>query len=173
MPVLVVTGAAGSGKSTVCAGLAGTAGLLALDGDVLARGAAAVANGRTDYEAFWSYLLQISREVHYNGLIPLFGCVCLPEQVLRSTEMSRVSAIHFLILGCEESELRRRIQAREGAALAEARVDFHVDLNHRLTAASAAAPNTIDRRNTTSETPDRTVQAAGAWAAVRAAQALT
>ena len=105
MPVLVVTGAAGTGKSTVCTGLAGLDGLLALDGDVLAHGAASVADGRSDYEAFWSYLLQISREVHCNGLVPAFACVCLPDQVLGSAEMSRVSAVHFLALGCQESDL--------------------------------------------------------------------
>jgi hypothetical protein len=166
MPVLVVTGAAGTGKSTVCAGLAGLDGLLALDGDVLARGAAAVADGRGDYDAFWSYLLQIARDVHSNGLIPVFACVCLPDQVLGSAEMSRVAAVHFLVLGCQESDLRRRIQTRVGATAAAARVDFHLDLNRRLQTASVAAPNTLDRHDTTSETPEQTVGAARAWVTV-------
>lgn len=46
-PVLVVTGAAAAGKSTLGAALAADARLLVLDGDVLAGGAAAVADGST------------------------------------------------------------------------------------------------------------------------------
>ena len=167
MPVLVVTGAACTGKSTVCAGLAGVDGLLALDGDVFARGAAAVADDRHDYEGFWTYLLQIAREVHNNGLIPVFGCVCLPEQVLGSGQMSRVMAVHFLALGCQEAELRRRIETRVGSAMLPARVDFHVDLSRRLLATTVALPNTIEHRDTTSESPETTVEAARGWAAAR------
>jgi gluconate kinase len=164
MPVLVVTGAAATGKSTVCANLAGHDGLLALDGDVLARGAAAVTGGHRDYDDFWTYLLSIAREVHMNGLVPVFACVCLPDQVVRSRALSRIRAVHFLALLCDETESRRRILNRPGAMGAATRVDFHVDLNNKLATAVVAPPHTFTTLDTTNEDPQQTSRTALDWA---------
>lgn len=57
-----MSGAAAAGKSSVCAMIAAEAdGVLALDVDVLAGGAAAV-TGQSDHEAFWAYLSKITRD---------------------------------------------------------------------------------------------------------------
>ena len=93
--VLVVTGAAGAGKSTVGTALAAEPGLLVLDGDVLASGASAVAGGARDYAGFWRYLLAIAAEVHRNGLVPVFACICLPDQVIGA---GPEGPVHFLAL---------------------------------------------------------------------------
>ncbi|WP_306744348.1 hypothetical protein [Saccharothrix yanglingensis] len=62
-PTPVVTGAAAAGKSTVRRTLARDPGSLALDGDVMAAGAAAVSGGRADYPAFRRSLPDIAGEV--------------------------------------------------------------------------------------------------------------
>ena len=49
--MLVVTGAAATGKSTIGDHLRGRSGLVVVDGDVLGRGAAATSYGRPDYVA--------------------------------------------------------------------------------------------------------------------------
>ena len=64
--LLVITGAAATGKSTIGDHLRARPDLLVLDGDVLGRGAAATASGRRDYVAFWRFVLSIAREVRGN-----------------------------------------------------------------------------------------------------------
>jgi hypothetical protein len=105
-PLLVVTGAAAAGKSTVCASLAGRPGMLSLDGDVLAGGAAAVSDGRRDYPAFWRYLLEVAREIAANGLCTAYCGVCLPEQVLANAETGYFAGVHFLALVSGETTVR-------------------------------------------------------------------
>ena len=66
-PLLVVTGAAATGKSTIGDHLRARPDLFVIDGDVLGRGAAAMAEGRRDYVAFWRYVLSLCREVRSTG----------------------------------------------------------------------------------------------------------
>ena len=73
--VLVVTGAAATGTSTVGARLRTDRGLPVIDGDVLGSGAAAVADGNRDYVAFWRYVLAIRCEVRSNGVVPVVPCI--------------------------------------------------------------------------------------------------
>ena len=164
-PVLVVTGAAGSGKSTICAGLAGQKGILALDGDVLASGAWAVAEGHRDYEAFWKYLLDVAREVHHNDLVPVYCCICLPEQVLDGADLTRFAAVHFLALVCDAADLEDRILSRHGGQASAANLDFHLDFNSRLRHASVTAPNSMRLLTTSGMSVAETVKEASSWAA--------
>lgn len=73
--VLVITGAAATGKSTVGDHLRQRLDLLVIDGDVLGRGAAATADGRRDYVEFWRFVLAVCREVRSNGLVPVVPCI--------------------------------------------------------------------------------------------------
>jgi gluconate kinase len=160
-----VTGAAASGKSTVCASLASSPGLLALDGDVLASGAAAVTGGRHDYPAFWRYLLDLAREVGDNGLATVYCCVCLPHQVLDNAGTSHFTGVHFLALVSDDGTVRDRVSRRRGADSAVTRLDVHVDINRKLREATVPSPHTITRLDTTVLRPDGTIAAARSWAA--------
>lgn len=84
--LLVITGAAATGKSTIGDHLRERPELLVIDGDVLGRGAAATAEGRRDYLGFWRYVLALCGEVRSNGLVPVVPCICLPEQVLAAVD---------------------------------------------------------------------------------------
>lgn len=163
-PILVVTGAAASGKSTICAGLAGVPGLLALDGDVLAGGAAAVADGRKDYAGFWRFLLDLGREIHLNGLAPVYCCISLPSQVLEGADLARFTAVHFLALRCDEDDLSSRILTRRGGEASAANLDFHLDFNRRLPQVVVPAPHTLTALNTSGVTVHETVDLAARWA---------
>jgi hypothetical protein len=109
--VLVITGAAAAGKSTIGDHLRGRAGLVVLDGDVLGRGAAATAYGRRDHVGFWRYALAVGREVRTNGLVPVMPCICLPDQVLAAVSDE---VVHFLALLSKPATVRRRIAERTG-----------------------------------------------------------
>ncbi|TWP49916.1 hypothetical protein FKR81_22010 [Lentzea tibetensis] len=164
LPLLIVTGAAASGKSTVCHALALRPSFFALDGDVVASGAAAVADGRTDYVAFWRYVLDLAGAVVENGLIPVICCVGLPSQVLANAECASFDGVHFLGLVCSEDELVRRIVQRRGAESAVRRVDRHVALNDTLKNAEVPPPHSLTIVDTTSLKPGETVARATAWA---------
>ncbi|HEX4726209.1 MAG TPA: hypothetical protein VH298_00330 [Jatrophihabitans sp.] len=158
--VLVITGAAGAGKSTVGTALAEEPGLLVLDGDVLAVGAAAVAGGARDYTGFWRYLLAIAAEVHRNGLVPVFSCICLPDQVVAARPDGPV---HFLALISGPATVRRRICDR---SVAEPAVDleFHASFDATLRGCSTVRPHTFTLLDTTEQRPAATIAAAREWA---------
>src|SRR5437763_811904 len=73
-PLLVVTGTAGIGKSTLCARLAGTIpGALLLDADILAEDLISVVSPKQDYPAFWRSMMRLAHEVAQNNVV----VVCL------------------------------------------------------------------------------------------------
>jgi hypothetical protein len=160
-PVLVVTGAAAAGKSTVGSALATDPRLLTLDGDVLAGGAAAVADGARDYQGFWRYLLAIGGQVHRNGLVPVFTCICLPDQVLGAEP---AGPVHFLALVSDADTVRRRITDRaQGRPTID--VGFHQSFDRGLQGCAVEPPNTLTLLNTIDRTVADTVQAGRDWAA--------
>jgi hypothetical protein len=126
--VLVITGAAATGKSTIGDHLRGRPGFLVIDGDVLGRGAAATAGGRPDYVGFWRYALTVAREVRTNGPVPVLPCICLPEQVLAAVTDE---VVHFLALVSEPTTVRRRISDRRGVSAVPA-LETHVAFDRRL-----------------------------------------
>ena len=161
-PLLVITGAAAAGKSTVCAALAGTAGLLALDGDVLAAGAAAAE--RQDYPSFWRWLLQLAREVQDNGLVTAYCGVGLPEQVLGHPEVDCFAGIHFLALVSGPETVRARIEARRDSGASRHRLDLHLRIDETLRQVRVPAPHSITVLDTSRLSPVETVTEALSWA---------
>jgi hypothetical protein len=159
--VLIITGAAAAGKSTICGALADDPRLLALDGDVLASGASAVSDGRRDYEAFWRYLLLIAAEVHDNGLVPAYGCVCLPSQVLAEPLPS--ATLHFLALVSDEQTVRRRITDRSDASPT---IDLavHAAIDAQLRQSTVPPPHTFATLDTRELTRAQTIAAGVEWA---------
>ena len=139
-PLMVVAGAGGSGKSTLCRRLAGSIdGVVVLDADVFAEDLVSVVSPSRDYPSFWRSLMQFAHEISQNGSVVAYFGVTLPEQVHANRyEMSYFSAVHFLGLVCEESDLRSRILLRPGGDAASRRVDLHLELNRRLRDAAAA-----------------------------------
>lgn len=162
--VLVITGAAATGKSTVGDHLRGRPGLVVLDGDVLGRGAAATAYGRRDYVEFWRFALAVCREVRTNGLVPVVPCICLPAQVLAAVDDE---VVHVLALLSDPGTVRLRIAARTGVSDVPS-PGSHVELDARLRAvASVPAPHTWTTHDVTTGDVRSTVTAGAAWADLR------
>jgi predicted kinase len=145
-PLMVVAGAAASGKSTLCQRLAGTVdGVVVLDADVLADDLVAVAapdDRPPDFPAFWGALLRLAHEIGQNGPAVAYFGVTLPEQVLANAALLPYFAgVHLLGLVCDDEVLRRRLGARAGGDAAAARVEVHLDVNRRLREAAATTPD--------------------------------
>ncbi len=162
--VLVVTGAAATGKSTIGDHLRGRPGLLVLDGDVLGRGAAATAAEPRDYVGFWTYVLAIGREVRANGLVPVVPCVCLPDQVLAAVTDETV---HFLALLSEPATVRRRIAERPGSSPV-ASPGTHVTFDRTLReVAGVPRPHTWATHDVARGDVRATLETGDAWATAR------
>jgi predicted kinase len=123
-PLLVVTGTPGTGKSTVCARLAGTIPeAVLLDLDVFVDEIGSAAPPDPDYAAFWRLMMRLAHEVSQNDLAVVCFSVMLPEQVLANTEALRYfDSVEFLCLTCPPETLRARLTSRRGwgAAAGEA-----------------------------------------------------
>lgn len=159
--VLVVTGAAATGKSSVGDHLRGRSGLLVIDGDVLGRGAAATAYGRRDYVGFWRYALAVCREVRRNGMVPVVPCICLPDQVLAAVDDE---VVHFLALLSDPAVVRSRIAGRRDVSPVPS-PESHVDLDRRLReVATVPAPHTWATHDVTAGDVRRTRDVGAAWA---------
>ena len=157
--VLVVTGAAATGKTTVGHHLRARSDFLVIDGDVLGSGAAAVAGGRRDYVGFWRYVLAICREVGANGVTPVVPCICLPDQVLAAVDEERV---HFLALLSDPATVRRRIADRPDDAAPDP--ETHVAFDALLRDAHVPAPHTWTPYDVSGSDVAATLAAAEEWA---------
>ena len=156
--LLVITGAAATGKSTIGDHLRERPELLVIDGDVLGRGAAATAEGRRDYLGFWRYVLALCGEVRSNGLVPVVPCICLPEQVLAAVDGE---VVHFLGLVSEPSTIRRRIADRRGVSDVPS-PESHVQFDNTLRGVTVPRPHTWERHDVASTDLPETLAAASA-----------
>ena len=159
--VLVITGAAATGKSTIGDHLRARPDLLVLDGDVLGRGAAATAYGRRDYVGFWRFVLAVCREVRSNGLVPVVPCICLPDQVLAA---ATDETVHFLALVSDEQTVRRRIAERHGVSEVPS-PETHVQFDRTLRGVRTVPdPHTWVLHDVSASDVDRTRAVGVAWA---------
>jgi broad-specificity NMP kinase len=154
-PLLVVTGTAGIGKSTLCAGLAGTIpDAVLLDADILAVDLVSVAPPNQDYPAFWRSMMRLAHELAQNNVVVVYFSTMLPEQILANSDvLGYFDSVHFLCLTCPPDVLLSRLAGRDGSAAATARVNVWSDFNTALVAAASETPTAtvVDASRTTDE----------------------
>jgi MinD superfamily P-loop ATPase len=140
--LLIVTGTAGIGKSTLCARLAGTIpGAVLLDADVFGADLVSVVAPNQDYPAFWRSMMRFAHELAQNNVVVVYFSVMLPEQVLaNSDEIGFFDSVRFLCLTCAPGVLRTRLALRDGDAVATNCIDVWVDFNSTLVAAASKLP---------------------------------
>jgi gluconate kinase len=154
-PLLIVTGTAGIGKSTLCARLAGTiSGAVLLDADVFAADMVSVVPPNQDYRAFWRSMMRLAHELAQNNVVVVYFSVMLPEQVLANSDVvSFFGSVRFLCLTCAPDVLRARFAGRGGNAVATNRIDVWLDFNSTLVAAASELPmaTVVDAGRTTDQ----------------------
>ena len=110
LPLLIVSGAAATGKSTVLRHLTGTirSGVL-LDSDVLWR-----EEFKDDTGGYFRTWLRLCRDISQSGRPPvLFGTgFGVPENVEQQPQRQCFSEIHYLILVCDDEVQRTRLLNR-------------------------------------------------------------
>lgn len=113
LPMFVITGASGTGKSTVMLRLAGTVqDFVCLDSDIL--WCDAFNKPDDDYMQYRNIWLRVVKNIAQSGRpVALFGS-STPGQFERCVERRYIGEIHYLALTCDDDELERRLKARPG-----------------------------------------------------------
>ncbi|HXW81726.1 MAG TPA: AAA family ATPase, partial [Acidimicrobiales bacterium] len=128
-PLLIITGTAGAGKSTICARLAGRVpGAVLLDADIFASDMISVVAPNADYPAFWRSMARLAHEIAQNNLAVVFFSVMLPQQLLANTDvLGYFESISFLCLTCDAEVLRTRFVQRDGSGSSPLEIDAAVE----------------------------------------------
>jgi broad-specificity NMP kinase len=111
LPLFVITGPSGIGKSTLCIELAPKLPeYVCLESDILWGYIASTAED--DYRSYWNVWLNMTVAINQSGRpVALFGTT-LPEKLEASPCRRYLSTIHYLALVCDDDELIQRLRDR-------------------------------------------------------------
>jgi DNA-directed RNA polymerase subunit RPC12/RpoP len=113
LPVLMIGGASGVGKTTVYNHLVGTlSDVVLLEADILWR--PEFDQPENNYRSFFETWLRISKNVSQSGRpVALFGAGgAVPENVELCVERRYFSAVHYLALTCDDEVVVERLKSR-------------------------------------------------------------
>jgi hypothetical protein len=157
-PLFVVTGASGSGKTTIfpelLSRMSGSCAVFDADWLIDPLGRAAK-DGQIDWTAFTDTWLHVAHGVAQNGLPTLLLAPFIPEHLGNLPGRAWIGEIHFLVLDCPDEERRRRMEARPRwrARDIDAQTEFGRWLRKNLSPV-------ID---TTSQSPSEVADTVAAW----------
>jgi hypothetical protein len=166
LPLLIVSGASGAGKSTVCRQLTGVLDIVVLlDSDILWR--AEFNKPDDNYRAFFETWLRMAKNISQSGRpVVLFGAgLGMPENLEPCLERRYFSQVHYLALVCSDAGLTQRLQSRptwRGSgepAFIEAQLSF----NNWFKSRGAGIQPKIDLLDTTDTADGETAQQVRAW----------
>jgi hypothetical protein len=131
LPLLIVSGASGAGKSSVCQAMIGKLeDVILLDCDILWR---PEFNRPDKYRDFFETWLRLAKNISQSGRpAVLFGAgMGVPENVEPCIERRYFSDVHYLALICDDEVLAQRLKARpawRGSGV-QAYIDTHIQFN--------------------------------------------
>lgn len=113
LPLLIVSGASGAGKSSVCQYLLGQRNhIVLLDSDILWR--PEFNKPENNYSDFFETWLRMCKNIAQSGRpVVLFGAgIGVPDNVESCVERRYFSGVHYLSLVCDDDLLARRLRER-------------------------------------------------------------
>ncbi len=143
LPLLIVSGASGAGKSTACQNLIGRLfQVVLLDSDILWR--PEFNSPEDNFAGFHETWLRMCKNISQSGRpVALFGAgIGVPNNIEPRVERRYFSAVHYLALVCDDRALAERLQRRpqwrgSGAA---AYIEEHQRFNQWFKSYSSAQP---------------------------------
>ncbi len=164
LPLFVVTGASGAGKTTVALSLSKLADqYVVLDQDIL--WCDAFNEPDDDFMQFRNTWLRMVKNIQQAGRsVVLFG-TSIPKQFESCTERRYLSAIHYMALVCEPEELQRRLMARPNwrQSGTPENLERMLDFNRWLLENAAKTEPAITLLDTTDMTLEQSVKATHDW----------
>jgi predicted kinase len=165
MPLLIVAGASGVGKSTVGRHLTGKVReAVVLEADILWR--AEFNKPENKYREFFETWLRMCKNISQSGKPVVLLCAGgIPENVERCVERRYFSKVHYLALASEDGDLVERLQRRPAwrECNNETYIEEQVRFNQWLREAGSQTEPAIELLNTTGVGIEETVEWVTSW----------
>ena len=165
LPLLIVTGASGAGKSSVCQAMLGKLeDVVLLDSDILWR--PEFNKPEDNYRDFFETWLRMAKNISQSGRpVVLFGAgMGVPENIEPCVERRYFSHIHYLALVCNDEVLAQRLKARPAwrGSGDQASIDTHVQFN-RWFKGRQSGDRPISLIDTTNVSLETTIEQVKTW----------
>ena len=108
LPLFVITGGAGCGKSTVAQGLTGRLPCLVFEPAYFLRARETFET----WDVYWSYMILFSRTLMQNGRPVVLPGWVNPSMCEASPHIDYFSSVHYLVLSCDERTQEGRLRGR-------------------------------------------------------------
>ena len=166
LPLLLIGGASGTGKSAVCRRLTGALSeALVLESDILWR--PEFDRPETDYRDYFELWLRLCKSLAQAGRpVALFGAgFAVPSNLEPCVERRYFSTLHYLALTCSDEELARRLRARPAwrASGEAAFIERHTAYNRWIIDNAAQTQPPLARLDTTGCPVEQTADQVAAW----------
>jgi predicted kinase len=163
-PLLIVSGASGAGKTSVCALLTGvvTRAVL-LDSDILWR--PELADPASNHRDFFETWLRVAKNIAQSGRpVVLFGAgFGVPDNIEPCIERRYFSTVHYLALTCADEQLGDRLRARPAWRGAGKGTFIGDQLRFNAWFRSCRGSPPIELIDTTDVAPEQTADRVDAW----------
>jgi hypothetical protein len=166
LPLLIVSGASGSGKTAVCQALLGNlSSVVLLDMDILWR--PEFNTPGTNYRDFFETWLRMCKNIGQSGRpVVLFGAgVGVPENMEPCIERRYFSNLHYLALTCDNDVLSERLRNRPAwrKSSDEAFVEQQIKFNQWFKENASSITPGIDLLDTTHAPIEQTTKQVIRW----------
>jgi len=166
LPLMIISGASGAGKSAVCNALLGQCtNAVLLDSDILWR--STFNTPEDNYRDFFEIWLRMSKNIGQSGRpVVLFGAgMGVPDNIEPCIERRYFSAVHYLALTCDDDTLIEQLRARPQwrASANDAFIESQVSFNRWFRETGPTLDLPITLLDTTSATLEETTTHVADW----------
>jgi adenylate kinase family enzyme len=164
LPLFVITGASGVGKSSTCLALvAKTKDFVVTDSDILWR--SEFDQPATDYRNYREMWLRVCKNISQAGKPVVLCGASLPEQFEQCIERRYFSEIHYLALVCRDEALESRLRSRPAwrNSSDEEYIKTHVAFNRWLKENARHTEPPMSLLDTSEITIDESVERVEHW----------
>ena len=165
LPLFVVTGASGTGKTTTClAAAAATRDFVVMESDILYSDE--FNKPGTDYQRYRELWLRVCKNISQAGKPVILCGSCIPSQFESRVERRYFSEIHYLAMVCDDEALALRLRSRPAwrRTSDDEYIARHVEFNRWLKENASTTEPPMTLLDTTEITVDESVARLLHWA---------
>ena len=165
LPLFVVTGASGTGKTTTClAAAAATRDFVVMESDILYSDEFnKPGTGNNRYRELW---LRVCKNISQAGKPVILCGSCIPSQFESCVERRYFSELHYLALVCDDEAVALRLRARPAwrRTSDDEYIARHVEFNRWLKENARSTEPPMTHLDTTEITLEESVEQVQRWA---------